>query len=121
MDCPNYRGIKLIAHTMKIYERLLDMRLRDMVEIAPDQFGFVPSAARVAKATVAISIQTVRPGQAKASAIAIPHGCSPTANCHAKIARTNPMRYPWIQNVSFDNSYVHVNSHKCSTPTLMPP
>ncbi|KIH68707.1 hypothetical protein ANCDUO_00956 [Ancylostoma duodenale] len=27
---------------MKIYERLLDMRLRDMVEIVSDQFGFVP-------------------------------------------------------------------------------
>ncbi|EYB84789.1 hypothetical protein Y032_0310g2114 [Ancylostoma ceylanicum] len=42
MDCANYRGIKLIAHTMKIYEHLVDMRLRDVVEIASDQFGFVP-------------------------------------------------------------------------------
>ncbi|EYB93784.1 hypothetical protein Y032_0179g755 [Ancylostoma ceylanicum] len=41
MDCTNYRGIKLIAHTMKIYERLVDMRLRGVVEIAPDQFGAI--------------------------------------------------------------------------------
>ncbi|EYC46334.1 hypothetical protein Y032_0401g787 [Ancylostoma ceylanicum] len=47
MDCANYRGIKLIAHTMKIYERLLDMRLRDMVEIAADQFGFVPERSTI--------------------------------------------------------------------------
>ncbi|EYB91134.1 hypothetical protein Y032_0210g2145 [Ancylostoma ceylanicum] len=47
MDCANYRGIKLIAHTMKIYEGLLDMRLRDMVEIASDQFGFVPERSTI--------------------------------------------------------------------------
>ncbi|EYC05888.1 hypothetical protein Y032_0079g1241 [Ancylostoma ceylanicum] len=42
IDCANYRGIKLIAHTMKIYERLVDMRPRDVVEIASDQFAFIP-------------------------------------------------------------------------------
>ncbi|EYC19129.1 hypothetical protein Y032_0025g1189 [Ancylostoma ceylanicum] len=47
MNCTNYRGIKLIAHTMKIYERLLDMRLREMVEISPDQFGFVPERSTI--------------------------------------------------------------------------
>ncbi|EYC20769.1 hypothetical protein Y032_0021g411 [Ancylostoma ceylanicum] len=34
MNCANYSGIKLVAHTMKISERLLDMRLRGIVEIA---------------------------------------------------------------------------------------
>ncbi|EYC30358.1 hypothetical protein Y032_0005g2605 [Ancylostoma ceylanicum] len=47
MNCTKYRGIKLIAHTMKIYERLLDMRLREMVEISPDQFGFVPELSTI--------------------------------------------------------------------------
>ncbi|EYC04025.1 hypothetical protein Y032_0090g2372 [Ancylostoma ceylanicum] len=42
MDVTNYKGIKLIAHTMEIYERLVDMRLREVVETASDQFGFVP-------------------------------------------------------------------------------
>ncbi|EYC35814.1 hypothetical protein Y032_0975g3266 [Ancylostoma ceylanicum] len=40
MGCTNYRGIKLIAHTMKIYECLL-------VEISPDQFGFVPERSTI--------------------------------------------------------------------------
>ncbi|EYC15085.1 hypothetical protein Y032_0038g3625 [Ancylostoma ceylanicum] len=47
MNCANYRGIKLIAHTMKINERLLDMRLRDTVEIASDQFRFVPERSTI--------------------------------------------------------------------------
>ncbi|EYB82884.1 hypothetical protein Y032_0348g3176 [Ancylostoma ceylanicum] len=36
MGRATYRGIKLIAHTIEIYERLLDMRLRDMVKIVSD-------------------------------------------------------------------------------------
>ncbi|EYC19017.1 hypothetical protein Y032_0025g1118 [Ancylostoma ceylanicum] len=47
MNCANYRGIKLIAHTMKIYGRLLDRRLRDMLEIASYQFGFVPKRSTI--------------------------------------------------------------------------
>ncbi|EYB90344.1 hypothetical protein Y032_0221g2564 [Ancylostoma ceylanicum] len=47
MDCANYRGIKLIAHTMKIHERLVDMRLRGVVEIASDQFGFIPERSAI--------------------------------------------------------------------------
>ncbi|EYC28701.1 hypothetical protein Y032_0007g3368 [Ancylostoma ceylanicum] len=34
MDRANSRGIKLTEHTMKIHERLVDMRLRDVVKIA---------------------------------------------------------------------------------------
>ncbi|EYC00665.1 hypothetical protein Y032_0114g462 [Ancylostoma ceylanicum] len=32
---------------MKVYERLLDSRLRDMVEIAADQFGFTPERSTI--------------------------------------------------------------------------
>ena len=28
-DCGNYRGIKLMSHTMKIWERIIDRRLRE--------------------------------------------------------------------------------------------
>lgn len=28
-DCGNYRGISLMSHTMKIYERVVERRLRD--------------------------------------------------------------------------------------------
>ncbi|EYC21968.1 hypothetical protein Y032_0018g3638 [Ancylostoma ceylanicum] len=58
MDCANYRGIKLIAHTMKIYERCLDMRLRDVVEIASDQF--VPCVGNSTKALSHVSIQPMK-------------------------------------------------------------
>nr|CDJ90886.1 Endonuclease exonuclease phosphatase and RNA-directed DNA polymerase (reverse transcriptase) domain containing protein [Haemonchus contortus] len=42
MDCSNYRGIRLTAHTMKLYERLVDSRLRELVPISEEQFGFMP-------------------------------------------------------------------------------
>lgn len=41
-DCANYRGIKLMSHTMKIWERIIDRRLRQETEIGAEQFGFMP-------------------------------------------------------------------------------
>ena len=41
-DCGNYRGIKLMSHTMKIWERVVEMRLRDVVPISEEQLGFMP-------------------------------------------------------------------------------
>ncbi|VDO78018.1 unnamed protein product [Heligmosomoides polygyrus] len=41
-ECSNYRGIKLISHTMKIYERLVDSRLRVMVPFSQVQWGSMP-------------------------------------------------------------------------------
>ena len=41
-DCGNYRGIKLMSHTMKLWERVIDARLRYEVQIAEQQFGFMP-------------------------------------------------------------------------------
>ena len=41
-DCNNYRGIKLMSHTMKIWERILEKRLREETEISKEQFGFMP-------------------------------------------------------------------------------
>ena len=41
-DCSNYRGIKLISHTMKLWERVIEYRLRQYAEIAEKQFGFMP-------------------------------------------------------------------------------
>ena len=39
-NCINYRGIKLLSHTMKLWERIIDQRLRDIVSISVGQFGF---------------------------------------------------------------------------------
>ena len=41
-DCGNYRGIKMISHTMKIWERIIDVRLREETTIGEEQFGFMP-------------------------------------------------------------------------------
>jgi hypothetical protein len=39
--CDNYRGIKLMCHTMKIWERVIDTRLRTQVSIHKNQCGFI--------------------------------------------------------------------------------
>ena len=41
-DCSNYKGIKLISHTMKLWERVIEHRLREHAKIAENQFGFMP-------------------------------------------------------------------------------
>ena len=41
-NCSNYRGIKLISHSLKIWERIVEARLRSLVEISDQQFGFMP-------------------------------------------------------------------------------
>ena len=38
----NCREIKLMSHTMKIWERIIETRLRDRVEISKHQYGFMP-------------------------------------------------------------------------------
>ena len=40
--CGNYREIKLMSHTMKPWERNIEARLRDKVEISKQQYGFMP-------------------------------------------------------------------------------
>ncbi|KAK9126210.1 hypothetical protein Scep_015056 [Stephania cephalantha] len=41
-SCSNYRGIKLMSHTMKLWERIIDNRLRRETTISENQFGFMP-------------------------------------------------------------------------------
>ena len=40
--CGNHRGIKLMSHTMKVWERIIEARLGDRVEISKKQYGFMP-------------------------------------------------------------------------------
>ena len=42
-DCNNYRGIKLLSHTMKLWERVIEKRLWKNISISEKQFGFMPS------------------------------------------------------------------------------
>jgi len=40
-NCNNYRGIKLLIHTMKVWERVVEGRVRRAVSISDNQFGFM--------------------------------------------------------------------------------
>ena len=41
-ECGNYRGIKLMSHTMKLWDRVMKVRIRKEVTIAEQQLGFMP-------------------------------------------------------------------------------
>ena len=38
----NYRGLKLIEHSLKVLERIIEVLIRDIVDIDAMQFGFRP-------------------------------------------------------------------------------
>ena len=42
LECNNHRGIKLMSHTMKQWERMIEARMREITKIADNQFGFRP-------------------------------------------------------------------------------
>jgi hypothetical protein len=42
-SCTNYRDIKLMSHTMKLWERVIEHRLRGMTHITMNQFRFMPA------------------------------------------------------------------------------
>ncbi|GJN13331.1 hypothetical protein PR202_gb00023 [Eleusine coracana subsp. coracana] len=41
-SCTNYRGIKLMSHMMKLWERVIEHRLRRVTSVTQNQFGFMP-------------------------------------------------------------------------------
>ncbi|KAK3506727.1 hypothetical protein QTP70_018270 [Hemibagrus guttatus] len=41
-SCSKYRGIKLMSHTTKLWERVVEARLRKVVDICEQQYGFMP-------------------------------------------------------------------------------
>jgi len=41
-DFNNYRGIKLLSYTMKLWEMVIEKRLRKNISISESQFGFMP-------------------------------------------------------------------------------
>ena len=42
LECNNYRGIKLMSQFMKPWERIIEARLKEIVNIRDNQFGFRP-------------------------------------------------------------------------------
>ena len=62
--CGNYRGIKRITHTMKVWERIIEARLRDSVEISKQQYGFMPEKGTTdAMFALRILLEKYREGQ----------------------------------------------------------
>nr|GEX69745.1 integrator complex subunit 11 [Tanacetum cinerariifolium] len=39
--CSNYKGIKLLSHIMKLWERVIEIRLRRETRVSENQFGFM--------------------------------------------------------------------------------
>ena len=42
LDRSNYRGLKLIEHALKVFERVIENLLRDKADIGSMHFGFMP-------------------------------------------------------------------------------
>ena len=64
--CENYRGIKLISHKMKVWERIIETRLRDRVEISKQQYGFMPEKGTTdAMFALRMLMEKYREGQEK--------------------------------------------------------
>ena len=47
MECGNNRGIKLMEHILKLWERVVESKLRKIVNIHGMQFGFMPGRSTV--------------------------------------------------------------------------
>lgn len=43
-DCGSYRGVKIMSHTMKLFERMIDLRLRRECTVSECQYGFQPGS-----------------------------------------------------------------------------
>jgi hypothetical protein len=46
-SCNNYWGIKLMSHTMKLWERIIEHRLRGVTNVTENQFGFMPGRSTI--------------------------------------------------------------------------
>ncbi|XP_019258341.1 PREDICTED: uncharacterized protein LOC109236607 [Nicotiana attenuata] len=46
-SCNNYMGIKLLSHTMKVWERVVEARVRKTVSVSDNQFGLMPAYDKV--------------------------------------------------------------------------
>ena len=62
--CSNYRGIKLMSHSMKMWERVIEGRLRQEVQISQQPYGFMPGKSTMdAIFALRMMIEKYREGQ----------------------------------------------------------
>ena len=63
-SCSNYRGIKLIGHTMKLWERIIERRLRRDLTFSNQQYGFMPGKSTTdALFSLRVLMEKYREGQ----------------------------------------------------------
>ena len=53
----NYRGLKLLEHTMKVFERIIESKIRQIVDIDSMQFGFMPGRGTIDAIFIARQLQ----------------------------------------------------------------
>ena len=53
----NYRGLKLLEHAMKVFERVIEQKIRDIVHIDDMQFGFMPGKGTMDAIFIARQLQ----------------------------------------------------------------
>ena len=47
MNCVMHTGAKILAHSMKVVEKVLEQRLRKIITIDDMQFGFMPGKGTI--------------------------------------------------------------------------
>ena len=47
LECGNFRGIKLLEHGMKMFEKILERRFRKLITVNNMQFGFSPGKGTI--------------------------------------------------------------------------
>ena len=47
LECNNFRGITILSHTLKLWERVVESRLRKMVNTSERQYGFQPGMSTI--------------------------------------------------------------------------
>ena len=57
LECGKYRGLRLLEHGMKIWERILMRRLGDHIKISAQQFGFAAGKATTDAILIARQMQ----------------------------------------------------------------
>ena len=63
-SCSNYNGIKLIGHTIKLRERIIERRLRRDLTFSNQQYGFMPGkSTRDALFALRVFMEKYREGQ----------------------------------------------------------
>ena len=47
LECNNFRGITVLSHILKLWERVVESRLRKMVNIGERLYGFQPGKSTI--------------------------------------------------------------------------